>query len=179
MVINSQVSFTPAKNAKNQSSASCIHTRSPDSAPAATGLWGGRWSRTGMLSRPELPVGQTVGLSSTANLAYGLRASDERLRPQPSLPAPAAAPQAAAVAEGASTIIQAAARSRGVRRDAEQRWHYDVVATQVLTVPQAAHAAECLIKEETEPDDWETESIAPESEHPMLSAALADDEPRK
>ena len=76
----------------------------------------------------ELSVGQTGGLSSTANLAYGLRASDERLRPQPSRPAPAAAPPAAAVVEEASTIIQAAARSRGVRRDAErsEKWLGDL-----------------------------------------------------
>lgn len=77
---------------------------------------------------PEPPFGQTGGLSSTANLAYGLRASNERLRPQPSRPAPAAAPPAAAVVEEASTIIQAAARSRGVRRDAErsEKWLGDL-----------------------------------------------------
>ena len=70
----------------------------------------------------------------------------------------------------------------GLRRDAESRWHYDVVATQVLVAREAkpeAEAEACLFVDagETEPDDWETESVAPESEHPMLSAALADDEP--
>ncbi len=73
--------------------------------------------RTGPVARlamPEPPVGQTGGLSSTANLAYGLRASNERLRPQPSRPAPAAAPPAAAVVEEASTIIQAAEDPGGV-----------------------------------------------------------------
>lgn len=72
----------------------------------------------------------------------------------------------------------------GLRRDAESRWHYDVVATQVLVVrpeakPEAPEAEPCLFVDagETEPDDWETESVAPESEHPMLSAALVDDEP--
>jgi hypothetical protein len=64
----------------------------------------------------------------------------------------------------------------GLRRDAESRWHYDVVATQVLKVPPADP---CLFVDAGEADveEWETESVAPESEHPMLSAALADDEP--
>lgn len=87
-------------------------------------------ARLAMPEPLEPPVGQTGGLSSTANLAYtyGLRASNERLRPQPSRPAPAAAPPAAGVVEEASTIIQAAARSRGVRRDAErsEKWLGDL-----------------------------------------------------
>ena len=68
----------------------------------------------------------------------------------------------------------------GLRRDAESRWHYDVVATQVLVAREREPEKEpCLFVDagETEPDDWETESVAPESEHPMLSAALADEEP--
>lgn len=68
----------------------------------------------------------------------------------------------------------------GLRRDAESRWHYDVVATQVLVVREREKEREpCLFVDagETEPEDWETESVAPESEHPMLSAALAEDEP--
>lgn len=64
----------------------------------------------------------------------------------------------------------------GLRRDAESRWHYDVVATQVLVVRER-EADACLFVDagETDVEEWETESIAPESEHPMLSAA--DDEP--
>ena len=66
----------------------------------------------------------------------------------------------------------------GLRRDAESRWHYDVVATQVL-VAREREADPCLFVDAGEADveEWETESVAPESEHPMLSAALADDEP--
>lgn len=66
----------------------------------------------------------------------------------------------------------------GLRRDAEQRWHYDVVATQVLVVREPEAKPEpCLFIDAGETEDWETESVAPESEHPMLSAALAEDEP--
>lgn len=70
----------------------------------------------------------------------------------------------------------------GLRRDDEMRWHYDVVAAQIMVVrdpPAPTPPAEepcLLIVDDTEADEWETGSVAPEAEHPMLSAALADDE---
>lgn len=69
----------------------------------------------------------------------------------------------------------------GLRRDDEMRWHYDVVAAQIMVVrePPAPTPQEepcLLIVDDTEADEWETGSVAPEAEHPMLSAALADDE---
>lgn len=68
----------------------------------------------------------------------------------------------------------------GLRRDDEMRWHYDVVAAQIMVVrdpPAPAPEAPCLlIVDDTEAEEWETGSVAPEAEHPMLSAALADDE---
>ena len=72
----------------------------------------------------------------------------------------------------------------GLRRDDDLRWHYDVVAAQIMVVrepPAPAEPAEpaepcLLIVDDTEAEEWETGSVAPEAEHPMLSAALADDE---
>jgi len=118
------------------------------------------------LVRPPiaLPGGPRVTVSCVASTRYFVRGEGER-------PDQGSAED---LVVGARVHVQL--ELVGLRRDPESRWHYDVVATQVLSVPAAR--TECLFKEESEPDgdDWETESVAPESEHPMMSAALADDE---
>jgi hypothetical protein len=96
---------------------------------------------------------------------------------------PAAATDAEIVA---GTRVHVQLELVGLRRDDDRRWHYDVVATQIMVVrepPAPARPATptpeepcLLIEDDTEADDWETGSVAPESEHPMLSAALADEE---
>lgn len=60
-------------------------------------------------------------LSETANLAYGLRPGDERLRPQPPR-------EQQRGAQEASTVIQAAARSSAARKDATRssQWLEDL-----------------------------------------------------
>jgi hypothetical protein len=124
------------------------------------------------LVRPPLalPGGPRVTVSCVATTRYFCRGEEEK----------PVASTIESVVVGGKVHVQL--ELVGLRRDTELRWHYDVVATQVLCVaekPSAKQEEECLIKDESGTEDWETESIAPESEHPMLSAALADDEPRK
>jgi hypothetical protein len=121
------------------------------------------------LVRPPLalPGGPRVTVSCVATTRYFARGESEK---------PVAATVESVVVGGK---VHVQLELVGLRRDTESRWHYDVVATQVLTQRPGGAAEACLIKDDSEADDWETESIAPESEHPMLSAALADDEPRK
>lgn len=117
------------------------------------------------LVRPpiELPGAPRITVTCVGSTRYFTREGDAK-------PVAAAAQD---VDAGARVHVQL--ELVGLRRDGESVWHYDVVATQVLVVPPADP---CLFVDAGEADveEWETESVAPESEHPMLSAALADDE---
>jgi hypothetical protein len=119
------------------------------------------------LVRPpiELPGAPRITVTCVGSTRYFTREGDAK-------PVAAAAQD---VEAGARVHVQL--ELVGLRRDGESVWHYDVVATQVLVARERAREPEpCLFVDAGETEDWETESVAPESEHPMLSAALADDE---